>query len=199
MKNIVLSLLFIIPLTTSYAQDRLTNNWTVVAGLTQPILLKGVNVAGTYFTKKMSFEYSHGMFLHLKGSALKDKNVHSIYVPFSTGFGVGFRFTKRFDVRAEFKVHRFEAKLNAVQNVSYVNEDIGVGAYYRILPFGKRENWTKGIVIEPSIRYWQYFHSSLKDNKIVYTAESGAEEVHRPYNFGLFGNISIGYCFGSKK
>jgi len=195
MKNLIPVLILVISLTESYAQERFENHWSLVAGLSQPILMNGVNIAGTYFTKKMSFEYSHGMFLHLAGSVSKDKHVESIYVPFSTGFGVGYRLTSRLDVRGEFKVHRFEAQLNDLQKVAYVNEDIGIGAYYRIYPFIKSNRWAKSFVIEPSLRYWQYFHSSLKDGNVMYTSNAGEEQVHRPYNFGLFGNVSIGYTF----
>ena len=146
MRKIIAFFYLALILNVAYSQSNFDNSftgrWTLAAGLTQPVLLGGVNIAGTYFANKLSFEYSHGMFLHLNGSALKDKKVKSIYVPFSTGFGMGYRFTQFFDIRGEVKVHRFEPQLNSYQKISYINFDLGVGAYYRIYPFRKKENWT---------------------------------------------------------
>ena len=45
-------------------------------GLSQPILLKGFNVAGTYFFNRVTFEYSHGMGLNFDyyGRTTEEKN-----------------------------------------------------------------------------------------------------------------------------
>jgi hypothetical protein len=201
MKNFLLLFLFIISIGQTViaqyanAKSEYANTWTVVAGLSQPIFLRGVNIAGSYFTKTMTFEYSHGMFLHLDGAALKDKNVQSIYVPVSTGFGVGYRITGYLDIRGEAKLHRYEVQLNAAQQIKYTNIDLGVGAYYRLYPFRKKDGWPKGILIEPSLRYWQYIHSTLENGAYDYVSDKGELLTHHPYNFGLFANVSIGYTF----
>ena len=38
-----------------------SNQFTLLSGLIQPLILAGVNFAGTYYTKRLTFEYSHGM------------------------------------------------------------------------------------------------------------------------------------------
>jgi hypothetical protein len=201
MKNFIVILLFIISVhCTTNAQDaeaknKYANTWTVVAGLSQPILLHGGNLAGSYFSRNLTFEYSHGMFLHLEGSTVKDKHVHSIYVPVSTGLGIGYRITGYLDIRGEVKLHRFEVQLNATQKIKYTNIDLGAGAYYRIYPFQKKDRWAKGILIEPSLRYWQFVRSTLKNKGLNYVDDGGEMQTHHPYNFGLFANISIGYTF----
>lgn len=178
----------------SISEDRFANKWTLEAGLAQPVLMKGVNIAGTYFTKKFTFEYSHGMFLNIDGTLLKDKNIKSVYVPYTTGLGVGYRLTRYLDIRAEAKAHKFEAQVNEHQKISYHNFDLGAGAYYRIYPFGKSTTWAKGILIEPSVRYWQHVRSTLKDNQ-TYVSDDGQQHTLKPYNFGFFGNVSVGYTF----
>ncbi|WP_461054615.1 hypothetical protein [Spirosoma arcticum] len=179
----------------SSAPDPYAYRWTVGAGLAQPLIGGGVNVMGTYFTRRFTFEYSHGMFLRYQNSFSTDKQIASIYALYSTGLGVGYRLTRYLDIRAEAKNHRFTAQLNTTQSVTYTNSDVGAGAYYRIYPFNRRNGWASGLVIEPSVRYWQYVYSTLPGGRISYLTNNGNPAVHRPYNFGLFGNISIGYTF----
>ena len=175
--------------------DPYAHRWTLLAGLAQPVIGHGVNVAGTYFTRKFTFEYSHGMFLTYRGAFATDKQIASIYALYSTGLGVGYRFTRYLDIRAEAKNHRFTAHLNNTQSVTYTNSDLGAGAYYRIYPFRRQAGWFSGLVIEPSVRYWQHIYSTLPDGQVSYITNDGSPAIHRPHNFGLFGNISIGYTF----
>jgi hypothetical protein len=193
----VLVMVFFTGLLKAQEEDY-ANKWTLVAGLGQPVFGQGVNIAGTYFTKRLSFEYSHGQFLNYSGSFLTDPDIHSVYVLYTTGTGIGYRITRFLDVRAEFKLHQFEAKLNATQKTTYTNFDIGVGVYYRFYPFAKKDSWAKDIVIEPSVRYWQWVSSTMTDNKTAYINDKGENKTHTPYNFGLFFNVSIGYTFGLK-
>jgi CRISPR/Cas system-associated protein Csm6 len=62
----------------------------------------------------------------------------------------------------------------------------GLGAYYFYKPF-KQMN----LVIVPSIRYWPTVKTSLSDDK--FTFSNGDE--HKAHEFGLFGNVSIGWSF----
>ena len=178
-----------------------SNKWTIVSGLNQPIFLNGVNLAVNYTTNRWVFEYSHGANLNYSGPALKEgyrDNVLSLKSPYSTGPGVGYRvFANKIlglDIRAEAKLHQYDVELNDTQEISYTNFDLGGGAYWQIRPFGKKENHLKGIVIEPSIRYWANVSSSLEDD-FQYTTNTGQIEVHNPYPLNLFFNISIGYTF----
>ena len=193
---LLVSTVCVSPLLAQPTTDPYTHRWTLLAGLGQPLIGHGFNLAGTYFTRRITFEYSHGMFLRYTGALLSDKNIESIYAQYSTGLGIGYRLTPYLDVRAEAKNHRFTAQLNSRQSVTYTNTDLGAGVYYRFYPFARREVWSRGLVVEPSLRYWHYVYSTLPDVAVTYTTDAGQVMDHRPYNFGLFGNVSIGYTFG---
>jgi hypothetical protein len=177
-------------------EDIYANKFTVAFGLTQPIVLKGFNVAGTYFTKNWTFEYSHGVNLKLEGAVNKDKNTVSTLAKYSTGLGVGYRLTRFFDVRLEAKAHEFTTQLNKNEAITYTNFDLGAGAYYRIYPFKKSTGALKGLHLEPSVRYWQFVKTNMPNEATPFTTEAGQAAVHKPYNFGLFANVSLAYTFG---
>ncbi|WP_165783866.1 hypothetical protein, partial [Leptospira ellisii] len=67
-------------------------------GLSQ-LFLNGWNVAGTYYGKRIVFEYSHGSDLHfdaMGGAGLNDserKQNLTVHLPYTTGFGIGFLLT----------------------------------------------------------------------------------------------------------
>lgn len=191
----------------SNAQTELpySNKFTVVAGVSQVLLLDGFNIAANYTTNRWVFEYSHGNSLDYSGEVLRPEyrtKVDQVHSPFSTGAGVGYRIFARpiiaMDIRAEAKVHKYEVALNSAQSVEYINFDLGGGVYWQIRPFGKSGNALKGIVIEPSIRYWRNISSNLEDN-FTYLSEDGNQHIHEPYPLNLFANVSIGYTFGVLK
>ena len=182
-----------------------SNKLTIVSGLTQPIFLNGFNIAANYTTNRWVFEYSHGIRLDYSGQALKadyKDNVVSLLSPYSTGPGIGYRIFSNdifgMDIRAEAKLHQYDVQLNDREEISYTNFDLGGGAYWQIRPFGHRENLLKGIVIEPSIRYWANVSSSL-EQEFIYTTNDGRSVEHKPYPLDLFFNISIGYTLGTSK
>ena len=202
MKNIILFLIICLS-TNVFSQKKeinYSNRLSLVAGLTQPILLKGVNLAVTYTTNRWIFEYSHGMSLNYTDVLTSDykDDVLSLKSPYSTGAGIGYRFFANkiigMDLRAEAKVHGYEVKLNNTLSTNYTNFDLGGGVYWQLHPFGKKENGMEGIVIEPSIRYWANVSSSLKEN-FKYGTNDGRTVIHKPYPLNLFANISIGYTF----
>lgn len=167
--------------------------WNLVFGLSQVAFLNGGNVEINYLTEKFVFEYSHGFNLDLNASpndmALteteRQQNLQ-IDVPYSTGGGIGYRFTKSLNVRIEYKYHKFNVNHPSGEQVSYTTQDLGLGAYYFYWPL-KDMN----LVIVPSIRYWPTVKTSLNDDK--YTFSNGDE--HKAHDFGLFGNVSIGWSF----
>jgi hypothetical protein len=168
-------------------------SWNLVFGLSQLAFLSGGNVEINYLTEKFVFEYSHGFNLDLNASpnemALTETERQQnldIEVPYSTGGGVGYRFTKAFNVRIEAKQHKFNVTHPSGEKISYTTQDLGLGAYYFYKPF-KRTN----LIIVPSIRYWPTINTSLHDDK--YTFSNGDE--HKAHDFGLFGNVSIGWSF----
>lgn len=190
-----------------------SNRVSILAGLIQPILLKGGNVEVTYFTKRMSFDYSHGFSLNMSdGTLTGDAKTQKLayHLPYSTGFGIGYRFSSFFDVRLEPKVHSWKVyydgetqnKANLIQE--YKTYTVGLGAYYRYMPFRSKDNWLQGITTSTSVRWWPKVGSSLTDDKFTYHNKlSNTDEVLKASNIGISGspflfNISVGYTFGGK-
>ncbi|SIT25953.1 hypothetical protein SAMN05421785_11733 [Chryseobacterium gambrini] len=104
----------------------------------------------------MSFDYSHGFLLNMSGGTITGdaKTQHLAYhLPYSTGFGIGYRFSSYFDVRIESKIHSWEVYYDGeTQNKSnlikaYKTYSLGLGAYYRYMPFHKKDNWLQGITV----------------------------------------------------
>lgn len=205
---------------TSFAQDAnqekeflYSNRFSVLAGLIQPMVLKGGNIEFNYFTKRMSFDYSHGFLLNMSGNTMvgdaKDQKL-AYHLPYSTGFGIGYRFTSFFDIRFEPKMHSWEVyydgevQSNATLIKAYRTYTLGLGAYYRYMPFRKKENWLQGITISTSVRWWPNVGSSLTDDKFTYLNKySNKNETLKASNIGIAGsqflfNVSIGYTFGGK-
>jgi len=190
-----------------------SNKISVLAGLIQPMVLKGGNLEVTYFTRKMSFDYSHGFSLDMAGKTITgDAKMQSLayHLPYSTGFGVGFRFTSSFDIRVEPKMHSWQVyydgetqeRINLIK--AYKTYTVGLGAYYRYMPFQKKENWLKGITTSSSFRWWPNVGSSITGHKFTYYNKlTKTEESLNAANIGIAGspfliNISIGYTFGGR-
>lgn len=190
-----------------------SNRFSLVAGLIQPLVLKGGNFEVTYFTKQMSFDYSHGFSLDMAGGTITgDAKAQKLvyHLPYSTGFGVGYRLTSSFDIRVEPKMHNFKVyydgdqqnKANLIK--SYKTYTLGLGAYYRYMPFKRKDSWLQGITTSTSIRWWPNVASSLEDNKFTYHNKfTNKDETLNASNIGIAGspiifNVSIGYTFGGK-
>jgi len=205
---------------TSFAQETkqkkeflYSNRISILAGLIQPIVLKGPNFEINYFTKKLSFDYSNGFNLDMAGSTITGdaKTQKLVYhLPYTLGVGVGYRFTSFFDVRVEPKVHSWEVyydgetqnKTNLIK--AYKTYTLGLGAYYRYFPFKKKESWLQGITTSSSFRWWPNVGSSLTDNQFTYLSKlTNKNETLKASNIGMGGsaffvNVAIGYTFGGK-
>jgi hypothetical protein len=90
------------------------NEFVVGGDFMQPFVLGGGNLTVAYKTEHLVFEYSHGWALDLNripdGGALTEEERAqglSVYIPWSTGFSVGYRITKNLDFKVEFKEHAF--------------------------------------------------------------------------------------------
>lgn len=193
------------------AQDWKTDKKVnIVFGLTQPLLVKGFNIEGNYIHNRLIFDYSHGVSLDFSGSTvtseLKNQGV-SVHIPWTTGFGIGYRLKEWVNVRVEPKWHRFEfyydgePQNSTTEITSYNTFSLGVGVYGHYQPFKKQNSILKGIMIAPSIRFWPTVSSTLKDNKYSYAnkiTNSTAEiETLNPgigFTPVVF-NVSIGYSF----
>lgn len=187
------------------------NRISVLAGMSQ-IVYGGANLEVTYYTNRLSFDYSHGVSLDFEGnrasSQVKEQGL-AVHMPWTTGFGVGYRVTPFLDVRVEPKLHSYEiyyagqAQTSANRIASYRTATLGLGAYYRIYPFSKLNNGLSGIVVAPSVRYWPNIWSSLNGDSFTYVNKvTGKEQTHKAETQGINGtngllvNVSIGYTFG---
>lgn len=197
------------------AQDWKTDKKiNVVFGLTQPLLVKGFNIEGNYIHNRFIFDYSHGVSLDFSGASvttdLKSQGL-AVHMPWTTGFGIGYRLKEWINIRVEPKWHRFEfyydgeAQNSANQITSYNTMSIGLGLYGNYQPFKNKSSFLKGIMISPSIRFWPTVSSTLKDDKFTYLNKKTekAEEIKvldpgigfSPFVF----NVSIGYSFDLKR
>jgi hypothetical protein len=185
----------------------------IVFGLNQPIVTNGFNVELNYYTKHMVFDYSHGFNLKIRNKLVSEqaKNQHLKFnISHSLGFGIGYRITPELNIRIEPKLHIWEVfyekdsyeKKNRIQK--YNTFTLGLGTYYRWLPFKNSDNFAKGISVIPSFRWWPNIQTSLKDDKFEYFNKiTSKNKTHVANNIGVanspfFGNISVGYSFGGK-
>lgn len=209
-KIIVLALVLFAVVSNGQSYDESRNEYSLLFGLNQPILLRGFNVEGNYWMKKWVIDYSHGFNLHLDGEFVNDEleaQQIDLLITHSLGLGVGYRFTKGFNLRFEPKLHLFEAyykgESQQESNIikKYTTVTIGVGAYYRWMPFEKSSNFLKGITIAPSVRFWPNVYNSLTDSQFQYSNKlTGQTETHHAVNIGVKNtpwivNVSIGYTF----
>jgi hypothetical protein len=184
-------------------------------GLNQPLVVDGFNVELDYIYHRFIFEYSHGVSLDFSGNLLpgylQDQQVVA-HMPFSTGFGVGYRFTEWLNLRVEPKWHRFEFYYEGEEQtqanriaVDANNYSVGLGLYGFFQPFKKKGNFLNGITISPSVRYWPTIASSFENNTFRYenTRTGSTEELKTPASGVGFSpliiNVSIGYSFNLKK
>ncbi len=218
MKNIVLVIVCITVTTLhSFAQNGekpdllYSNKFSILAGLIQPTALKGGNIEFNYFTKRVSFDYSHGFSLDPPVvGAFKDQNV-VLHLPYSTGFGVGYRFNSFLDLRFEPKLHSWEVYQKDVEKTvanklkDFKTITLGFGLYYRYFPFKNSENkFLQGVTTSSSIRYWQNVGTTLSNDEFMYfNKTSKKNETLKAPNIGLANtpliiNIAVGYTFGGK-
>lgn len=213
MKNriyVVLTILSVLISSYTNAQDK-EKELIFLAGTIQPFLLQGGNFEVDFYTSKMVFNYSHGFSLNMNsgnGTAIGDLSEQelALYLPYSTGFGIGYRLNKYFDVRIESKAHKFNVYYDGTdrtsslnQIVSYKTYTIGLGAYFRWKPFEKKENLLKGVFTSTSLRYWPKVKTTLEDDKISYfNRNTLKEETHEAANIGMANspfivNFALGY------
>lgn len=221
MKKITIILVFVYAIflvDKSNAQENPSDDFTEIRanllfGINQ-LLLDGFNIEGNLFYQRWVIDYSHGVSLNFDNAILDDINQAQnldVHVSWTTGFGVGYRFNDWLNLRAEPKWHRFElynmgeAQTATNRIASYTTFTMGVGAYANLLPFKKQDNFLKGIMIAPSIRWWPRVSSSLEDNQLTYFNESLDQTVtHEAMEVGinntpLILNISVGYSLGWNK
>ncbi len=216
-KIITLVVLIAASITQTFAQSKTneeliySNKFSILFGTIQPTVLQGFNIEVNYATKRLMFEYSHGASLDIPTIGdYKDQKV-ALHLPYSTGFGIGYRVTSFFDIRLEPKLHSWEIyNEGEAQNENTLIEKfrtftLGIGMYYRYMPFKNSENkFLQGITTSTSIRYWQNVSTTLEDNQFTYLNKTtNRSETLKTPNIGIANtpflfNIGIGYTFGGK-
>lgn len=173
----------------------LSRKFSVMAGLSQWLLFRGGNLALEYKTGRLALEVSHGQGLDLNqlggfalSSAERDAGTR-VRVPWTTGFGVGYRITEHLHLLVEFKAHRYEVRAEEGSSVvNYTTFSIGPGAFYSIY-LGEH------LFLEPNLRFWPNVGSTLDDNRVPLTRCDGSSYEHQAHDFGFFGNVNLGYSF----
>ena len=217
MKTSILNLLivlFFVPVlglaqNTDWKNDRKA---AVLFGLTQPLFASGFNVELNYIHKRLIFDYSHGASLDFSGDLLTDELQAQglrVHMPYTTGFGVGYRFTKWLNLRVEPKWHRFEYYYDSSsenENPLAANNtfSLGLGLYGFFQPFSRSESALKGITVAPSVRFWPTASSQFGDGGEAYFNEiTSRVETLETLDPGigftpLVVNVSIGYTLDFK-
>lgn len=195
-----------------FSQDQKSSpgEFAVLFGLNQPLLLGGFNVEANYFTRRMVFDYSHGASLEIRGNMVTDEMKAQrlvAHLPYSTGFGIGYRFSSFLNLRVEPKWHRFELYYEDEDQSgenrvgSYNTFTLGLGLYGKWMPFDKKTGWVRNLMIAPSVRYWPNISTSLDNDALVYQNKyTNREETHEALKIGVGNtpwvvNISVGYRF----
>jgi hypothetical protein len=153
----------------------------------------GFNVAGELRYRRLWLEYSHGMDLTMNdlggiglSSAERSQNLH-VFVPYTTGVGVGFTILDELWLGVEFKSHRYEVNAPGGPTSSYQTYSVGPVIGYKLYVY-------KGLFFNAYARYWPNVASTLDDNQIALRGTNGTV-IHNAHDFGVFANGSIGYAF----
>ncbi len=212
LRHIILTTFFFIFFNSLFAQ-RVKNNekkYSILCGLNQIFITKGFNVEFNYWLEHFVIDYSHGFGLKLGNHLVSDEAERqklNFNISHSIGVGIGYRVTPNFNIRLEPKLHIWEVyyedqfKVSSKRIANYKTYTLGLGAYYNLQPFQKKNNFLKGLCIAPSIRWWPNIASSLSSNELNYfNIKTGRDEIHNANNIGykntsFFANISVGYTF----
>lgn len=172
--------------------DRARVQLAVNAGLVQ-LALGGFNVAAEARYRRLWFEYSHGQFLTLNDAGglgmtttERGQGLH-LYVPYTTGFGVGVTLMDELWVGVEFKTHRYEVNAPGGPIARYQTYSVGPVLGYKLFVY-------RGLHVNAYVRYWPNVATSLDDDKIALLGAHGAV-THDAHSFDFFANASIGYAF----
>ena len=184
-----------VPATRTTSSPGLSQKFSVMAGLSQWLLFRGGNLALEYKIGRFAFEVSHGQGLDLNqlgGFALSSaerRDETRLRVPWTTGFGLGYRLTENLHLLLELKAHRYEVRANeGASEVKYTTFSIGPGAFYSIY-------LSKHLFLEPNLRFWPNLGSTLDDNRVMLQRCDGTSYEHQAHDFGFFGNVNLGYSF----
>jgi hypothetical protein len=173
----------------------LETKFSAMAGLAQWTVLRGGNIAVEYKVGRFAFEVSHGQGLDLNQldgfflTSVEREAGAQVRVPWTTGFGVGYRITENLHALIEFKAHHYEvSSRDPAATASYTTFSIGPGVFYSFYIY-------KGLFLEPNLRFWPNVASTLADNKVALREPDGTTYMHQAHDFGFFANMNLGYSF----
>lgn len=173
----------------------LESKFSVMAGLTQWLLFRGGNLAFEAKIGRLALEVSHGQGLDLNQvpwlALTHDERANDahVYVPWTTGFGVGYRITENLHVMIEAKAHRFEVTgRDPAVKAKYTTFSVGPSVFYSIYLY-------KGFFLQPNVRFWPNVASTLSNNKVALLQSDGSVYEHQAHSFGFFANMNLGYSF----
>lgn len=187
---------------------------SVLFGLNQPLVLSGFNMEGNLIYNRFIFDYSHGTSLDFGSNTVSDELKRQgvvVHMPWTTGFGVGYRIREWVNLRVEPKWHRFEyrydgdAENQSTQITANNTFSLGLGLYFMYQPFKKQDSFLRGLTLAPSVRYWPTVSSSFTDDKFSYrNRNTGNTEEIKTQDPGikftpLVVNLSVGYTFDLRK
>lgn len=184
---------------------------SLLFGMIQPVALSGFNVEVNYASKRLMFEYSHGMSLDPPVVGAYRAHDLALHLPYSTGFGIGYRFTSFLDLRFEPKLHSWEVYAAGEDQTlgtpirEFKTFTLGLGLYYRYMPFKHwgRKFW-QGFTTSTSLRYWHNVGTTLsKDAWTHQHPRTKLPETLKAPNIGMANtpiivNVALGYTFGGK-
>lgn len=197
MKALIVILIVLTPsLARAQESDPYPTRPSVMAGIVQWTLFGGGNLAARLETGHWVFEYSHGQALDLNrlgGFALttaeRDADV-SVFVPWTTGGGVGYQITPDLHVLLELKAHRYEVRgADRNQKLSYTTFSVGPGVFYDFYLY-------RGLFVQPNMRFWPNVASTLKESSASLRRSDGTSYEHESHSFGFFANVNLGWTFG---
>jgi hypothetical protein len=211
--KVAIAILIIAAGFNAHAQDwKNEKKINILFGGTQ-LLVHGFNYEFNYVNKRMIFDFSHGVSLLFQdGTVPKELRMQgvAVHMPWTIGVGAGYRITEWLNLRVEPKWHRFEfyyenGQPSQNQITAYNTFTLGIGAYGSYQPFKRKDNFLKGIMLAPSIRYWPTVSSTLSNNNFTYANQhTDSNQSIKTYGPGvgltaLILNVSFGYTFQIKE
>jgi hypothetical protein len=173
------------------ADDRMPEG-AINFGLLQ-LALGGFNLAGEVRYRRLWFEYSHGMELTLNNlsslsmtSTERQQGLH-VYLPYTTGFGLGLTLLDELWLGVEFKDHKYQVNAPGGPTVSYNTYSVGPVVGYKLFLL-------RGLFLNAYLRYWPTVASSLDGGKVTLQGTNGPV-VHDAHDWGFFANLALGYAF----
>lgn len=168
-----------------------SGNLALKAGLSQPLLLSGANLALAYKTDRWVFEYSHGMWLRYdrvgRTDTERDQDL-DLYSPWTTGFGIGYRLPWRVDIRVEVKAHRYRVTPPGNKPFAYTTFSVGPAINYHQPVYN-------GLGLDLTVRFWPNVATTLNDDRRAFVDSEGKRQTHKAHDLGVFPNASLTYTF----